>query len=280
MTWISVRVVQAHGKDWAGGGRDAVIAALIACGAQGVVEEDAALVTAYPPQTDIAAVRRTVLRADAAAKITDSELPNVDWSEQWRAAASVQTVGALAVVPPWLAQGRDPRCTIVIEPGMAFGTGEHATTRSVLHLMQSVVQPGDVVADLGAGSAVLAIAAARLGARRVWAVENDSDAIANAEANVRGNELSACVHVLHGEAAALLPLVAPVRVVLANMVSSVLRELLPAIAGSLSRDGAAIFSGILDNQSAELRALLEARGWRSTAEYSEGEWWSIAIARK
>ena len=85
-----------------------------------------------------------------------------DWSERWKQALTAQRVGRLTVTPPWLATGLDPETTIVIEPGMAFGTGDHATTRSVVQLLQDVVRSGDSVADLGAGSAVLAISATGL----------------------------------------------------------------------------------------------------------------------
>jgi ribosomal protein L11 methylase PrmA len=75
----------------------------------------------------------------------------------------------------------------VIDPGMAFGTGDHPTTRGVVRLMQGAVRPGDLVADLGAGSAVLSIAAIKLGAARAAAIEFDPDAIGNAEENVARN---------------------------------------------------------------------------------------------
>jgi ribosomal protein L11 methyltransferase len=168
----------------------------------------------------------------------------------------------------------------VIEPAMAFGTGEHETTRGVVRLLQSVIRAGDIVADLGSGSAVLAIAAARLGAARVVAIELDHDAIGNAEENVARNGVSDRVTVIEGDAALLLPLVAPVRVVLANIISSVLVELLPAIADALSRDGAAILSGILVEERPEMMRVLESAGWSVVSEDREGQWWSVSIARR
>ena len=135
---------------------------------------------------------------------------------------SAHRVGNLVIAPPWLAGEFDPHTTIVVDPAMAFGTGEHPTTRGVMRLMQGVVKSGDVVADLGAGSAVLSIAAAKLGARRVTAIEIDPDSIGNAEENVRVNGVGAIVEVIEGDATTLLPLLAPVRVVLANIISSVL----------------------------------------------------------
>src|SRR4051812_7715864 len=151
----------------------------------------------------------------------------------------------LTVAPPWLSADLDPRRTIVIDPAMAFGTGEHQTTRGVLRLMQTVIRAGDRVADLGSGSAVLAIAAAKLGASTVAAIELDHDAIENAEENVERNGVSKVVRVIEGDAGLLLSLVAPVRVIFANIIASVLRELLPGFKEVLQPGGQVILSGIL-----------------------------------
>ena len=191
-----------------------------------------------------------------------------------------QAALALTVAPPWIASGMDPATTIVIEPAMAFGTGDHPTTRGVLRLMQSVIRAGDVVADLGAGSGVLAIAAAKLGAGRVAAVEMDHDAISNAEENVARNGAGDRVHVIEGDAAVCLPLLAPVRVVLANIVSGVLAELLPAVGRSLTSDGVAIFGGMLCDEREKMLALFTSGGWRVLAEDAEGAWWSAAIGKR
>ncbi|MDQ6610930.1 MAG: 50S ribosomal protein L11 methyltransferase, partial [Gemmatimonadota bacterium] len=171
----------------------------------------------------------------------------------------------------------DPAHCIVIDPGMAFGTGDHATTRGVIRLLPSVLRGGDVVADLGAGSAILAIAAAKLGASRVYAIELDADAIPNANENVVRNGVAATVHVFEGDAASLLPLVAPVRVIVANIISSVLIELLPLIAGALTEDGEAILSGILHEERDVMMKSLADNGWVVTSEDAEDIWWSVAI---
>ncbi len=259
--------------------RDAVSAALFAAGAQGLHEDGALLVTHLEPGTDPAPYVEAVRAVDGAMTYTTSDVPPVDWTATMRERITAHTLGALTVAPPWLAEGTDPRTTIIIEPEMAFGTGEHGTTRGVVRLMQAVIREGDVVADLGAGSAVLAIAAAKLGARRVAAIEMDPDAIPNAEENVLRNHVAGRVTVIEGDAAVLLPLVAPVRVVLANIISSVLLELLPRIARALTEDGVAILSGILFEERAKMLAALEAGGWRVLAEDAEDEWWSVAIAR-
>jgi ribosomal protein L11 methyltransferase len=271
--WVAVRVRPA-------GDRDAVAAALFEAGSLGVQEDGAALLTHFPPGTDVEAVRRVVLEADAAAAVETSPVPNVDWSEAWKERVSAHELAGLTVTPPWLADRYEPARTIVIDPGMAFGTGEHATTRGVVRLMQGVIAPGQTVADLGAGSAVLAIAAAKLGAARVAAVEMDEEAIANAEENVERNGVSERVTVVHGDAAVILPLLAPVDVVLANIISSVLVSLLPAIGEALAPGGRAILSGVLQEERDALLAVLDATGWRVLAEDGEDIWWSASIARR
>jgi ribosomal protein L11 methyltransferase len=270
--WHSLRVLP-------GGDRDLVAAALFAAGSQGLHEDGDALVTHFPPETDLEAVCSAVRDADAAARIDVAETAPVDWSEAWKHGVGAHELGALAVVPPWLAAGRDPATTIVIDPGMAFGTGEHQTTRCVVRLMQPVVRPGDVVADLGAGSAVLAIAAAKLGAARVVAIEMDPEAIGNAEENVARNGVAGRVTVIEGDAGVLLPLAAPVRVVLANIISSVLVALLPAIQAALPADGRAILSGILHEERDHMLAVLAA-DWLVEDEAREGQWWAVTIARR
>ena len=132
------------------------------------------------------------------------------------------------------------------------------------------IRTGDTVADLGAGGAVLAIAAAKLGAERIAAIELDHDAISNAEENVLANGVGDQVRVFEGDAAVLLPLLAPVRVVTANIISSVLTELLPMIARSLSDGGVAMLSGsLVEDRAAMLRVLYA--GVRRVLEGDAGE---------
>jgi ribosomal protein L11 methyltransferase len=256
-----------------------VSAALFAAGSQGLHEDGDALVTQFPAGADVDAVRAAVLAADPDAEVTISAAAAVDWTEGWKALIGAHALGALDVVPPWLADGRDPARTVVIDPGMAFGTGDHPTTRGVVRLMADAVRPGDVVADLGAGSAVLAIAAVKLGAARAAAIEFDPDAIGNAEENAARNGVADRVVVIEGDAGVLLPLVAPVRLVLANIISSVLTTLLPAIADALAPGGAAILSGILWEERDRMLAVLADGGWRVVAEDHEDAWWSVRVAR-
>jgi ribosomal protein L11 methyltransferase len=258
---------------------DAVVAALFAAGSLGVQEDGEAYLTHFPPTTDLAGLRARIAAADPAADVEVGPADPTDWARAWQDRVRAHPLGALVVAPPWLARQFDPDRTIVIDPGMAFGTGEHPTTRGVVRLLQRVLRPGDVVADLGAGSAVLAIAAAKLGASRVAAIEIDADAIGNAEENVARNGVADRVQIIEGDAELLLPLVAPVRVVLANIISSVLVELLPGIERALTPDGQAVLSGILYTESEDILAALDAGGWRVDAEDREEIWWTVSISR-
>lgn len=256
-----------------------MIAALFSAGAQGVQETDDGVLTHFPPDAAIGDIERRVLEADPDATLDTWEVEESDWSHAWQSGIGAHALGRLTIAPPWMAGALDPDTTIVIEPGMAFGTGEHATTRGVVRLLQDVVREGDLVADLGSGSGVLAIAAAKLGASRVVAVEIDPDAISNAEENVAVNHVDGRVTVIEGDAVVLLPLMAPVRVVLANIISSVLVALLPIIDSALSPDGVAILSGILQVERPGMLQLLHESGWRVEAEDEEDIWWSVRIAR-
>jgi ribosomal protein L11 methyltransferase len=263
-----------------GAQRDAVLAALFDAGAQGIQELGDALVTHVPGQAEADALLCAALAASPDARVETAPLPDIDWTEQWKTGIRLQELGALTVAPPWLASDCDPRRTIIIEPGMAFGTGEHATTRGVIRLLQRVIVGGERVADLGAGSAVLSIAAVKLGAAHAAAIELDHDAIDNAEQNVLRNGVADRVRVIEGDAALLLPLVAPVELVLANIISSVLIELLPTIAKALAPRATAILSGMLGTERAEMMRAFEDGGWKLVDDDGEDVWWSATIVRR
>ena len=272
--WQTLRVTPSHGDV-----RDAVAAALFIGGAEGLLEDGASFVTHVPDDHDLELLRAEVERADAAALVDVSPLDDSTAWPELHGTVQAHDLGAFVIAPPWLADQFDASRTIIVEPGMAFGTGEHATTRGVLRLLPDVLRRGDVVADLGAGSAVLAIAAAKGGASKVIAIELDDDAMSNAEENVRRNGVSEAVHLLCGDASVLLPFFAPVQVVLANIISSVHIEMLPVVAHCLSPDGVVIISGILQTERDEMLRHLASTGWRVRADDSEGEWWSATIER-
>jgi ribosomal protein L11 methyltransferase len=272
VTWFSLRVeAPAH--------RDEAVAALFAAGAQGVHEDGTALVTSFPDEAAARAAGTAATVADPLATFDVQPAVTVDWSTAWRDHAKVVTLGALTITPPWLAGGTDPARTIVIDPGMAFGTGDHASTRGVVVLLQDALRPGMTVADLGSGSAVLSIAAAKLGASRVWAIEIDPDARENAMANVEANDVVETVHLLEGDVAVLLPLVAPLDVVLANIISSVIVELLPSMWDALNPGGFAVLAGIMVSEHDRVIDALQDGNWQLRRTYVEEDWWSALVQR-
>ena len=275
MSWFAVRVALPNE-----GARGAVVEALVAAGASAVQEGTTELVTHLTGDSDFEALERAVHAAGGGA-VDRTLLADADWSATWKTRVGVQRLGRVAVAPPWLAaEVTDVECVVVIEPAMAFGTGEHETTRGVLTLMQDVIVDGQTVADLGAGSAVLAIAAVKLGARRAIAIELDPDAMGNADENITRNGVHDRVTLIRGDAGVLLPLVAPVHVILANIISSVIVELSPAMRRALAPGGRAILSGILVSERAHVVEALAADGWTIERELAEGEWWSSVIASR
>ena len=254
---------------------EAVVAALFEAGSMGVHEDGDAFVTNLPDDGDVDLLRERLAAIDPGAEVDVTTVTPPDFSE-WRGTVGAHTVGRITVAPPWV-QADSAEHLVLIEPAMAFGTGEHATTRLCLSLLQRVIRHGDTVADLGSGSAVLSIAAAKLGARTVAAIEIDPDATSNAEENVARNGVGGAVHLVEGDAAILLPLIAPVRVVIANIISSVISSMLPVIAASLTSDGEVILSGIMLEEREMMLSRLRDAGWRATMEESEGEWWSTVV---
>ena len=125
MTWIALRITP-------DANRDGVIAALFEAGSQGIQEDGASVVTHFPPTARIDDIRDAVMTADPRADIAVSDAPDTDYS-QWRASVSAHRLGKLVIAPPWLAAELDPKTTVFIDPAMAFGTGEHPTTRGVIH---------------------------------------------------------------------------------------------------------------------------------------------------
>jgi ribosomal protein L11 methyltransferase len=271
--WVSLRIESRDGAE-----RDHVVQLLMEGGAGAVQELGTSLLTHLQEGAELDALCESLATAGAAVECT--ALGEVDWSKRWVTRVGIQRIGRVAVAPPWLSDEiSDADIPIVIEPAMAFGTGEHETTRGVLSLMQGLVQPGALIADLGAGSGVLAIAAAKLGAARVVAIEMDPDAIGNAMENVERNGVAARVTVIEGDARALLPLIAPVSLIVANIISSVIIELSPIMHEALPPGGKAVISGILVTEREHMLTSLAADGWALESELREGEWWSSVIAR-
>jgi len=194
-----------------------------------------------------------------------------DWQAALRAFhRPIEVAGRLWVRPPW-APPRPGLADIVIDPGMAFGTGQHATTRACLELLAGL-PPGPAL-DVGCGSGVLAIAARRLGHEPVWALDVDPLAVEAATRNARANG----VEVRFSEAAVGREALPPARAVLANLTASLLRELAPALAPAPPER--AVLSGLRPD---EAPGVLDAYARLGLAEVERREaegWTTLLVAR-
>jgi ribosomal protein L11 methyltransferase len=215
--------------------------------------------------------------ADDAPDLSWRWQPNEDWAREWRRGLAPRRVSPRIVVKPtWTDWAVQPGQIVVdIDPQMAFGTGEHATTRGCLRLLDAHFQVGDRVLDVGSGSAILAIAAAMLGAGEVIAVEYDPDANINAVENIERNGVQDRV-TLHEAMAdpTFIQALGAFDVILANILSGVIRPLLPALRGALQPAGRLIVSGILRTERDDVVESAAAAGLLLMAEDAEEEWWS------
>ena len=155
----------------------------------------------------------------------------------------------LWIVPSWHESPDPAAINLILDPGMAFGTGSHPTTRLCLEWLERTVTPDCSVLDYGCGSGILAIAAARLGAGRVAGVDIDPQAVASARANAERNEVSA----LFADSAE--PVAGEYDLVVANILSNPLRVLAPAICAHVRSGGCLALSGILREQAEEIIAI-------------------------
>jgi ribosomal protein L11 methyltransferase len=265
--------------------RDIAAAELIGLGGSSVVEQPGSITTYLPPPGDptalIAAARERI--AAALPPGTDVQLSwhwqdNEDWAREWKNGLRPrQITDRIVVKPTWTEWDRSSgEIVIDIDPQMAFGTGEHATTRGCLRLLDQAVRAGQRVLDVGSGSAILSIAAALLGASEVVAVEYDPDANLNARENLVRNGVERRVTIIEKMAdPALLEELGGFDLIVANILSGVIRPLLPAFHQSLRpSSGTLIVSGILQTERDEVLAAAADAGFALVAEDREDEWWS------
>jgi ribosomal protein L11 methyltransferase len=207
-----------------------------------------------------------------------------DWSETWKRGLQPRRVGKKFVVAPtWTTpQSRDGDRVIVIDPEMAFGTGEHATTRGALRFLEQCLQPGARVLDVGTGSAILAIGAAMCGADEVLGVESDPDAIINARDNIVRNHVQNVVRLdtaLVDEAYLQRCGDAAFDVIAANVLSSVLLPLLTPFHRAIRPGGHLILGGILESEADDTIDAAQHAGFILRMEDLEEEWWGGLLQR-
>jgi ribosomal protein L11 methyltransferase len=202
------------------------------------------------------------------------------WADAWRRHFRPTPVGRrLLIAPPWEAPSPDGRVVLVIEPGRAFGTGHHGSTAGCLAQLESVIareHPSRGL-DLGTGSGILAIAAARLGGVAMLAVDDDPDAVVAAAANAARNDVSDRVRCLLADARALA--VAPVELVVANILAAAHRALAPRYRDLVAPGGTLLLGGLLDTEASALTEVMAAHGFRRRDRVSVEGWTTLELAR-
>jgi ribosomal protein L11 methyltransferase len=260
-------------------------------GALGVVEEEPpggpARLRAFFPDTADTAILAT--RVDAYLAALDAlgfhggrpsrvaPLAEDDWADAWRAHFAPFAVGRrLVVAPPWETPAAGGRLVLTIEPGRAFGTGQHGSTAGCLLLLETLLErarPARAL-DLGTGSGILAIAAARLGVPHVDAVDSDPDAVASAVANVERNALADRVRCALADAATVGVPAAPL--VIANLLAAAHRTLAPRYRRLVVPGGVIVLGGLLDAEADDVAAALAPHGFVRVEARSVEGWTSLA----
>ncbi len=207
------------------------------------------------------------------------EVREADWADAWKNYFFPVRVGdRLVVKPSWQEYlAGDGDLVIELDPGMAFGTGTHQTTVMCLRLLEETVRPGDIVFDVGTGSGILAVAAAKLGAGEVRAVDNDPVAVRVAGANVAANAVGDRVTVAAGDLVS--GLAGQADVVVANIIADAIVRLAPAVPDRLADGGVFLAGGIITGRLGDTVDAVLAAGLTVERVLEDGEWATI-LARK
>ena len=207
------------------------------------------------------------------------EIQDEDWESSWKEFFHPVKVGERIVIKPswedYAALEND--LVIELDPGMAFGTGTHHTTAMCCRALEQVVEPGHVVFDVGTGSGILAVAAARLGASKVQAVDLDSVAVRVAKENVAINQVENVVEVARGDL--LTGVTGQADIVIANIIATIVIQLLVDIPARLKDGGIFIASGIITERLSEVVAAMVAHNLVVDKVIEEGGWVAV-VARK
>ncbi|MBT5875729.1 MAG: 50S ribosomal protein L11 methyltransferase [Candidatus Latescibacteria bacterium] len=201
-------------------------------------------------------------------------VPISDWTSWQANFKPVRVTGKIVITPPWASVAeRVGQIVVEIVPGLAFGTGEHETTQLCLRGLERNLKTGDRLLDTGTGSGILAIAAVKLGADCVVALEIDDMALESARENVERNKVADSIGLYEGSINHT-SVTGTFNVIVSNTESRTIRSLLSGFHALLKRDGVLILSGILREESAAVAAEVAAQGFAIFEDLADGEWWS------
>jgi ribosomal protein L11 methyltransferase len=266
--------------------RDALVTRLITIGSLGVEEQRDSLIVYFPESIDHEQVLKELdlLRSLLKSLVDPVEmtveyalLPDTDWNESWKKNFTPINVGTLfTLLPPWERPTKG-RISLIIDPGMAFGTGHHETTRSCIVLIEryTPMVKRQRFLDLGTGTGLLAIAAHKLGFITVIGIDTDPLAIDASKKNLILNGVGS-VALIEGD---ITSAHGTYDMIAANLISGTLVNLAGEIASRLRTPGIAILSGILSGQDDEVAAAMEQAGLVCGERLRDGKWVSLACRR-
>ncbi len=264
--------------------KDMLIRRLTQNGCLGVIEDKNSLIAYFPATNDIGIITRELIMQKALLEKTNDKhqltfdynlIPDQDWNESWKKGFRPLDVGEhFTILPPW-EDKRSGRINLIIDPGMAFGTGHHETTRSCLVLMEKYdgkIAKGNFL-DLGTGTGLLAIAASKLGYDQVVAIDTDPLAIEAARKNIKLNQVIN-IELLEGN---IIEAPGTFDCIVANIISGVLVLLAREISSRLKPSGIAILSGILAEQADEVTKAYEQTGLKFIEDFHDDKWVSLVF---
>ncbi len=213
--------------------------------------------------------------------VSVKQIPAQDWNEAWARSVRPLRVGRLVIRPSWEPVALDPKdIGIVLDPKQAFGTGHHATTRMLLLWLQQDIRGGEIVMDVGTGSAILAMAAVKLGARSALGVEIDPVAVDCAREYVELNQLGDRIEIVYGTLADLPPeRTINTQLVLANLDRQTVLNLADELADLAKKGARLMVSGILVEQEGEIVSCLSGLGLMCSKRCEEEGWVALELFR-
>jgi len=265
--------------------RELLIPTMMELGAQGFMETDSELLCYFDKtrwtrrqmenlQHDVAQLLRTI---SSNARVKLQTIQEKDWNELWERSVQPIEIGEkLVVKPSWARyEKRDRKIIIQIDPKMSFGTGYHETTRLMLRLLEQHLREGSTVLDVGTGTGILAIAAAKLGARQAVGIDNERWAIENALENVKANAVADKIRITGQPLNRLTD--ASFDLIAANITLNTIIALLPEITRLLKPKGILLFSGLLLQDEETLTRHLKKNDCRLFDRLQEGEWIAMGV---
>ncbi|MEE0945249.1 MAG: 50S ribosomal protein L11 methyltransferase [Acutalibacteraceae bacterium] len=211
--------------------------------------------------------------------VTTGTVADIDWNEYWKKFFHTTEIGKrLAVVPCWEEyENPQNRKVLKINPGVAFGTGTHATTSLCLELLEEYVKDGMSVLDIGCGSGILAIAGVLLGSKNAVGVDIDEASVRVADDNAVMNEVENSVQFIHGDLAENVS--GKYDIVCANIVADVIIRLLANVADYMNDSAVLIASGIIDTRADDVKKAFIDNGFLIKKQLRKDNWYAFAICK-